>query len=73
MDLWTWETGIGKENLSVKDVPKVSGLGRRLESRRAPTEPKTWGGLYLYLVTVNSTGGGERLFCCNTEVEGVYM
>lgn len=28
----------GKESLSVKDGSKVSGLGRRSESSRAPTE-----------------------------------
>lgn len=65
----------GKESSSVKDGSKVSGPGRRSESRRAPTEPKAWGVLYLFSVIVNNTGcggGGGRLFCCNTEAGGVY-
>lgn len=62
----------GKEISSVKDGSKVSGLGRRSESRRAPTEPKAQGILYLFSVIVNNTGGGERLFCRNTKVEVVH-
>lgn len=48
----------GKESSSVKDGSKVSGPGRRSESRRAPTEPKAWGVLYLFSVIVNNTGCG---------------
>lgn len=48
--------------MSVKDGSKVSGLGRRLESRRAPTEPKTRRVLYLFSVIVNNAGWGEGCF-----------
>lgn len=54
--------GRGKESSSVKDGSKVSGLGRRSESRRAPTESKAQGVLCLFSVIVNNTGGGKDYF-----------
>lgn len=42
--------GRRKASSSVKDGSKVSGLGRRSESRRAPTQPKARRVLYLFYI-----------------------
>lgn len=51
-----WETG-GKESWSVKDGPKVPGLMRRLESRRAPNRVLARDILHFFIVIINNTGG----------------